>query len=309
MQAKTAVTPRKNRLNHWTHFDTVITIIAIFVCFITIYPMWYVLCMSFSNPVAAGRGEVSFWPVGFTTACYEVVVLDNEFWQSFANSIGYVVSNCVLMLFNTLAVAYPLTRPNLKGRKFLNYYLLIPMYFGGGMIPSFILITKLGFYNSPLALIIPGCFSIWNIILCRTFLKSLPGELADAAFIDGATNMQALTRIYIPLAKPVIAVIMIYTVVGVWNSWFSASIYTTHKEIQPVQLFLRNTLIAQQSAMRVTDQTGITKEMMERMAEQAMTAKQLKYAMIVLVTFPILVVYPMFQKYFTKGIMLGSLKG
>lgn len=297
------------KLNHWTSFDTVITIIAVFSCFITIYPMWYVLCMSFSDPGAVVRGEVAFWPVGFTLDSYRIVVPDAEFWRAFLNSILYVVSGCILMLFTTIAVAYPLTRPNLKGRKFLNIFLIIPMYFSGGMIPSFILITKLGMYNSPFSLIIPGCYSIWNIILCRTFLRSIPAELGDAVFIDGATNMQALRKIYIPLAKPVLAVIMIYTVVGIWNSWFAASIYTTKKSIQPVQLFLRNVLINQQNLLRADTLTGMTQQTLEQMAKQAMSAKQLRYTMIVLVTFPILLVYPMFQKHFTKGIMLGSLKG
>ena len=237
------------------------------------------------------------------------MALDREFWQAFLNSVIYVIAGCVLMLFNTIAVAYPLTRKNLWGRRWLTYYLLVPMYFGGGMIPSFIVVTKLGLYNSPWSLILPGCYSIWNIILCRTFLASLPPDLSEAAFIDGATNLQALVKIYLPLSKPIIAVILIYTIVGVWNSWFGASIYTTDRDIQPVQLFLRNVLVSMQSGMRTDAQTGMTKEVMEAMAEQAMTARQLRYAMIVIVTMPILMVYPMFQKYFTKGVMLGSIKG
>ena len=301
-------TKKNERLNNWQTFDTIVTVIAVLCCFITIYPMWYVICMSFSNPIAAAAGKVTFYPIGFTLDAYKIVCLDNEFWNAFKNSILYVIAGCVLMLFNTIAVSYPLTRPNLWGHKFLNYYLLIPMYFGGGMIPSFILITKLGLYNSPWALILPG-YSIWNIILCRTYLLSIPSELSEAAFIDGATNMQMLFKIYIPLAKPIIAVIMIYTIAGIWNSWFTASIYTTNKSIQPVQLFLRNVLISLQSAMRTTEQTGMTAEVQKAMAEQAMSARQLRYPMIVIVTMPILLVYPMFQKHFTKGIMLGSLKG
>lgn len=303
------VTPKKNRLNHWTTFDTVITIIAVIVCFITIYPMWYVICMSFSEPLYANANMVSFWPIGFHLGAYEILMGDIEFWNSFKNSIFYVVIGCVLMLFTTIAVAYPLTRSNLKGRKYLNYFLLVPMYFGGGLIPSFIVVTQLGMYNSPLALIIPGCYSIWNIILCRTFLASLPNELAEAAFIDGATNMQCLWKIYIPLAKPVIAVILIYTIVGIWNAWFGALIYITRKEYQPVQLVLRNILITQASGLRTDELAGMTEEVMKQLSEQAMSARQLKYSMIVIVTVPILMVYPMFQKHFTKGVMLGSLKG
>ena len=309
MKSAASLPRRKSRLNHWTAFDTVVTIIAIFACFITIYPMWYVIAMSLSDPIAAGSGAVTFWPVGFSIESYKIVGLDKEFWRAFLNSIFYVIVGVVLMLFNTIAIAYPLTRKNLWGRKWLTYFLLIPMYFGGGMIPSFIVVTKLGLYNSPLSLILPGCYSIMNIILCRTFLLSLPQELSEAAFLDGATNLQALWKIYLPLSKPIIAVISIFTIAGVWNSWFGASIYTTDTSIQPVQLFLRNVLVSMQTGMRATNQSGMTKEVMEAMAEQAMTARQLRYAMIVIVTMPLLLVYPLFQKHFTKGVMLGSLKG
>ena len=297
---------RRRRLQHWTSFDVVVTLIAVFTCFITIYPMWYVIVMSVSDPAAAAAGKVTFWPVGFSVSSYELVLNNPRFWISIRNSVLYVLVGCVLMLFTTMSVAYPLTRPNLKGRKLVNLFLIIPMYFGGGMIPSFILVTKLGLYNSPLALILPGCYSIWNIILCRTYLASIPHELGEAAFIDGATNMQALMRIYLPLAKPVLAVILIYTIVGVWNTWFSAVLYTTRQEIQPIQVYLQTVL----NAANPKDLgVNYTPEALEVYMRRAMNARQVKYAVIVVVTVPILMVYPMFQKHFTKGIMLGSLKG
>lgn len=297
---------KRSKLNPWSTFDTVITVIALFVCFITIYPMWYVLIMSFSDPVAASSGTVTFWPVGFTLDAYNIVLENPRFWISIRNSVLYVIIGCVLMLMTTVAIAYPLTRSNLYGRKLLTIFLVIPMYFGGGMIPSFILITKLGWYNSPLALIIPGCYSIWNIILCRTYLASIPNELSEAAFIDGATNMQALWKIYLPLAKPVLAVILIYTIVGIWNSWFSAVLYTTRQEIQPAQVYLRSILNASSMA-----DLGVnySEEKLKMYMERMLSARQIKYTVIVIVTLPILLVYPMFQKHFTKGVMLGSLKG
>ena len=297
---------RRRRLQHWTAFDVVVTLIAVFTCFITIYPMWYVIVMSVSDPAAAAAGKVTFWPVGFSVSSYELVLNNPRFWISIRNSVLYVLVGCVLMLFTTMSVAYPLTRPNLKGRRLVNLFLIIPMYFVGGMIPSFILVTKLGLYNSPLALILPGCYSIWNIILCRTYLASIPHELGEAAFIDGATNMQALMRIYLPLAKPVLAVILIYTIVGVWNTWFSAVLYTTRQEIQPIQVYLQTVL----NAANPKDLgVNYTPEALEVYMRRAMNARQVKYAVIVVVTVPILMVYPMFQKHFTKGIMLGSLKG
>lgn len=248
------------------------------------------------------------FPKGFSLDAYKLVVIDPAFWRSFANSIFYVVASCVLMFFTTVAIAYPLTRPNLKFRQLLTYFLLIPMFFGGGMIPAFIVVTKLGLYNSVWSLILPTCYSIWNIILCRTFMASLSNELVESATIDGCNQFQTLLKIVLPLSKPVIAVIMIYTIVGVWNSWFNASIYTTNADIQPVQLYMKNALSATTTtASAMLDKLPV--EMQQKYRDMAMAGNQIKYAMIVITTLPIIFVYPMFQKHFTKGMMLGSLKG
>lgn len=301
---------RKHRSyrDRWTTFDYVVTLIALIVCFICFYPMWYVVCLSISDPVMAASGRVSFWPMGFTTTSYTMIASNLNFWVAFRNSIGYVIVNCILMLLTTICVAYPLTRPDLKFRKLVTYYLLVPMYFGGGMIPSFLVVTKMGLYNHPLSLILPSCYGIWNIILCRTYMASIPHDLSEAAMIDGANVFKVLTKIIVPLSKPVLAVIMIYTVVGVWNSWFSASIYITHREYQPVQLYLRN-LINSAATIAKDLEENMSAEMWELYQQQLMSARQLQYSMIVIVTLPILMVYPIFQKHFTKGIMLGSLKG
>ena len=173
------------------------------------------------------------------------------------------------------------------------------------MIPSFLLINRLGLYNTRLALIIPGAVGIWNIILTRTYFASLPSELSEAAFIDGANNYQVLFRIFIPLAKPIIAVIAIYTIVGVWNSWFGANIYQTNTKLHPLQMYLQRVLISQSVDLNKLK----TKEEIEEAYQVALGAQQLKYAMIVFITLPILFIYPLFQKQFMKGIMLGSLKG
>lgn len=297
------------KLNGWTMFDVVVIVIAIAVCVVTLYPLLYVISCSISDPKMVLAGKVVLLPVGFSLDAYELVVSNMQFWRTMLNSVLYVVAGCVLMLFTTITVAYPLTRPNLKYRKFLTYYLLIPMYFGGGMIPTFIVVNKLGLYNTPWALIIPGCYSIWNIILCRTFMASLPEELIDSALIDGSDQIRTLLKIVIPLSKPVLAVILIYTIVGVWNSWFNASIYTTDKAIQPVQLYLRNVLESTTGSLSSQMTKDLPKEMVERYREIALSANQIKYAMIVITILPIVAVYPMFQKHFTKGVMLGSLKG
>ena len=300
---------QRKKLKRLTLFDVIVLILSAGACFITIYPMWYVIIMSVSDPVVAAGSGVTFWPSGFYLGSYQIILREMDFWLSVRNSVLYVIAGLVLMLVTTLLVAYPLTRPNLKGRKACVIFLLIPMYFSGGMIPSFILITKLGLYNTPWATILPGAYGIWNIILCKTYLQSIPHELAEAAYIDGAGNMQALTRIYLPLAKPVLAVISIYTIVGIWNSWFGAKLYQPNPAIQPVQLYLQKVLVEQSVDLSKMMEQNMTQEMMEAMTAKAMSARQLKYSMIVVVTLPIIMVYPMFQKHFVKGVMLGSLKG
>lgn len=300
---------QRKKLKCLTLFDVIVLILSAGACFITIYPMWYVIIMSVSDPVVAAGSGVTFWPSGFYLGSYQIILREMDFWLSVRNSVLYVIAGLVLMLATTLLVAYPLTRPNLKGRKACVIFLLIPMYFSGGMIPSFILITKLGLYNTPWATILPGAYGIWNIILCKTYLQSIPHELAEAAYIDGAGNMQALSKIYLPLAKPVLAVISIYTIVGIWNSWFGAKLYQPNPAIQPVQLYLQKVLVEQSVDLSKMMEQNMTQEMMEAMTAKAMSARQLKYSMIVVVTLPIIMVYPMFQKHFVKGVMLGSLKG
>ena len=300
---------KRKKLNRWSGFDVVITVIAIIVCLITIYPMIYVISASLSDPKYVMAGRVTFLPMGFTLKAYEIVVMKADFWRAMLNSCFYVVMGCLLMLITTVMAAYPLTRPNLKFRKFVTYYLLIPMYFSGGLIPSYLVITELELYNTIWAIILPGCYGIWNMILCRTFMASLPGELIDSAMIDGTDQIQTLLRIVLPLSKPVLAVIMIYTIVGVWNSWFNASLYVTKQEWQPVQLYLRNVLAATSSAADEKLLAGLPEHLAREYRKEAMSAEQIKYAMITITTLPIIAVYPMFQKHFTKGIMVGSLKG
>lgn len=300
---------KKKRLNRWTTFDTVVTILALAAVAVTLFPMLYVAACSISDPKMVLAGKVTLIPRGFSTDAYSIVISNMDFWRGFRNSILYVVVGCLLMLFTTVAISYPLTRQNLKFRKLLTYYLLIPMYFSGGKIPAFIVITKVGLYNSPLALVLPGCYSIGNIILCRTFMASLPGELIDSALIDGSDQFRTFLKIVLPLSKPVLAVIMIYTIVGVWNAWFEASIYTTNKAIQPVQLYVRNILASTANMFQNQVISQMPMEMQKKYQEMALSANQIKYAMIVITTAPIIAVYPMFQKHFTKGIMLGSLKG
>jgi putative aldouronate transport system permease protein len=294
----------KNRIREGNRVATVIMyVIAAFVIFITLYPMYYVLILSLSEPLQALTMEVYTLPKGFNLTAYRILIENSEIWRALANTIFYALAGMVLMLATSVLAAFPLTFKSLAGRKYLNTYLLITMFFSGGLIPSFLLILRLGMYDTPWALIIPGCFSVWNIILAKAYLSSIPETLREAAKIDGANVYQILLRIYLPLSTPILAVIAVYTIVGVWNSWFSAMVYLPHLPWQPLQLYLRRMLVLSQ----VPEQL-MSPEAMKEIIQKQISYAQLKYAMIIFSSLPVLFTYPFFQKYFMKGIMLGSLK-
>lgn len=295
----------KNKIREGSRLGTfMIYALMVIVIFITIYPVYYVLVLSLSDPAEAITMKVYWWPKGWYFGSYTLLVQNMKMWRAYANTILYAVSNTVLMLTTCAMVAYPLSSKRLWGRKYINIFLIIPMYFSGGMIPSFLLITKLGLYSNPLSLIIPSCFSIWYIILMKSYFSSLPEALREAARIDGANNYQILLKVFLPMSKPIIAVIAVYTVVGVWNSWFSASIYLPTTDWQPLQLYLRRVLVQ----MTASVSNDIGQEAAEMAAKQKLSGLQLRYSMIIFSTLPVMLVYPFFQKYFVKGVMLGSLK-
>lgn len=284
-------------------FDIALNVIIWILMLFTLYPMFYVFILSISDPVEAAAMNVYLWPKGFSITSYRILFNNPIMWRSYGYTILYVLSGTVLMLITSVMGAYPLLEKNLFGRKILVYYLIIPMYFSGGMIPSFLLISKLGIYNTVWAMILPGAVGIWNIILTRTFFTSIPITLKESAFIDGANHFTILFKIYLPLSKPILAVISIYTVVGIWNSWFNAMIYLPNVELQPLQMYLRRVLIEQS-----VDLTKLPASAQEEAFLKKMSSLQLRYSMIIFTTLPVLFVYPFFQKYFIKGAMIGSLK-
>lgn len=291
-------------------FDGAVMILCTLIGFITLYPMWYVICCAVSEPVEVLRGSITIWPVGFSLDSFRTVLSNQEMWSSMKMSVFYTVLATVGMLTVCMLMAFPLTRPNLRFRRLVVIFLVVPMYFSGGMIPTFIVYTKvLNLYNTVWAVIFPSFISIFNIILCRTYLASLPNDLSEAAYIDGAGNWQVLTRIVLPLAKPVLAVISIYTIVGVWNSWWYSMLYQTKTYLHPLQMFLQRLIIQQSINLQDLMQSGADADEIAQAAKKAMSARQLKFSFIVVTTLPILMVYPMFQKHFVKGVMLGSLKG
>jgi putative aldouronate transport system permease protein len=294
----------RNRIREGSRIaDIIMYITAAFIILITVYPMYYVLILSLSDPSWAMTMRVYLVPKGFGLGAYRTLLRDNSIWRSLANTIMYTVATTVLMLVTCVLSAFPLTYKRLPFRKYINMYLLITMFFSGGLIPGFLLILKLGIYNTPLALIIPSCFSVWNIILVKSYFSTVPETLREAARIDGADVYQILARIYVPLSGPILAVIAVYTIVGTWNSWFSAMIYLPSPVWQPLQLFLRRVLIDS-----TVPNTFMSAEALKEMMERRLTFAQLKYALIIFTSLPVLFTYPFFQKYFIKGVMLGSLK-
>ncbi len=288
--------------------DVIIFVIVALLAFVCLYPMYFVLVTSLSDPAYAQQMNTYWWPrsdSGVFLGTYKRLVTDMTMWQAYGNTIIYTLIPTFLMLVTCCLCAYPLTSPKLVGRKICNIFLLIPMYFGGGLIPSFILMTKLGLYNNIWAIIIPASFSIWYIILTRTYFASIPEELREAAKIDGANNYQCLFRVYIPNAKSILAVIAIYTLVARWNSWYDAMIYIPEQAKQPLQLYLRRILVEQTVDLSLSLSMA---EMEERVLRQ-MSNDQLKYTMIIFTTLPIIFAYPFLQRYFVKGVMVGSLKG
>lgn len=301
---------RKNTIQEGNKFATfMLYFAAVIVMLITLYPMYYVIIMSISDPIDVAAKNVFLYPTGFVTKAYEFVMKDDMLWRSLVNTIFYVILTTGIHLFVCVTFAYPLAMPRLKGRTFFVWFLIVPMYFNGGLIPSFLVMTKiLKLYNKIWAIILPASVAIYHIILTRTyFFSSVPHTLREAAMIDGANHYQTLGRIYLPLSKPILAVIAIYTIVDVWNTWFSSMVYLTDAKLHPVQLYLKQMLVDGAGTKQM--ESELTGEELEEFLKMQMVKMQLQYAVIVITTLPVLVVYPFLQKYFVKGVMIGSLKG
>ena len=277
-------------------------VIVTFLVVITIVPLIYVLVASFMDPATLINKGISFNPKDWTTQGYQRVLADDSILRGFINSLFYSFSFSLLTVFITMITAYPLSRPNLAGKKIIMTFFVITMFVGGGLIPTYLLVKNLGMLDSVWAIIIPGAINVWNIILARTYFSALPKELSEAATIDGANDLQILFKVMLPLAKPIMFVLFLYAFVGQWNSYFDAMIYIKDPDLQPLQLVLRNILIQNQPSQ---DMVGAN----TAMAEMKQIAELIKYATIVISSLPLIIMYPFFQKYFDKGVLVGSVKG
>ena len=276
-------------------------LLALFVAAVTV-PLVYVVIASFMDPNVLNNQGISFRLQDWTLDAYRRVIEDEMIWRGFRNSFFYSVTSTLLSVFITLLAAYPRSKKELVGRGFFNTIFIITMFFGGGLIPTFIVMNQLRLVNTVWAIILPGSFNVWNMILARTYYQSISKELWEASQIDGASEIQYFFKILIPLCKPIIAVLVLWGFVGMWNSYFDAMIYLNDANLQPLQLVLRSILIQN------TPQSGMISDI-QSTAEMAKMAELLKYSTIIVSSLPLLIMYPFFQKYFDKGVMVGSVKG
>ncbi|SOC08761.1 carbohydrate ABC transporter permease [Pseudobutyrivibrio ruminis] len=267
-----------------------------------IVPMVYIVIASFMDPITLQNQGITFDLDKWTLTAYERVISNSQIWVGFRNAVIYSLLFTFLSVAITMLCAYPMSLDDFKGKKIFNVIFMITMFFGGGLIPTYLLISNLGLLDSMWAVILPGAFSVWNMIIARTYYKGIPGELREAAEVDGANELTLFFKILLPVCTPVIAVLCLWQFVGMWNSYFDAMIYLNTASKQPLQLVLRAILIQNQpDAGMIAD--------MQSTAERARLAELLKYSTIIISSLPLLVMYPFFQKYFDAGIMVGSVKG
>lgn len=269
------------------------------VVLLTLLPVIHVISISFSSAAAISRGDVGLWPVEFSVSAYTAIFKSGNVPRSFLNSVYYTALGTAINMLLTTMMAYPLSRTYLTFRKFYNVLVLITMFFSGGLIPTFLTVKNLGLYNTVWAIALPGAISTWNLIIMRTFFMGLPAELEESAQLDGANDFTIFARIILPLSKASIATIALFYGVGHWNNWFSGMIYFKNSKSYPLQTILRSIVINSEVSDEITVDEVIN----------SISAEGIKYSTLVVSMVPMMAVYPFIQKYFVKGVMIGSLKG
>lgn len=285
-------------------FNVVVDLILLLAVLVVAYPLIYVISASFSSTEAVMAGRVWLWPVDLSLKAYQTVFKYKEIMVGYRNSLLYTASGTAVSLAVTTLCAFCLSRKDFYGRKVVGFLVLFTMIFNAGLVPNYLLINNtLKWSNTIWALIIPNCMNAWYVILMRSYFEnSIPNELFEASDIDGCSVFRQLIDVALPLSGPIIAVIALYSAVGIWNSYYDALVYIRKKELYPLQLVLRNILILNSMDMSVTAD-------LRDMASRQGMSHLLKYAVIVVSSLPLLVMYPFVQKYFVKGIMVGSVKG
>lgn len=297
---------RKKKENNRAGSDRIFLIVCYAflgaVLLITLYPLYFVVIASVSDPAKVSTGMVTFLPVGINMDGYQAVLQDSRIVRSFMNSVIYTTSGTIVNLVLTVPAAYALSRTDLKGRKFLLFYFMIPMFLSGGMIPTYFVVRGCRLLDTMWSLILPVGVSVYNLIIARSFFQAtLSKELLDAARIDGCSNTRFFVRIALPLSKAIIAILVLYYGVAHWNSYFTAMIYLNDQGKFPFQLILRDLLSQNQQI------TEIMQDQSELLHKQQL-AELMKYSLIIISSLPVMILYPFIQKYFVKGVMIGSLK-
>lgn len=280
-------------------FQGINGVILTAVVVVTLYPFVNIIARSFSGERQIRAGEVTLWPKGFDLTTYRIVFTDDVFWRGYGNTLFYTVVSTVVAMVLTTCYAYVLSKRHLKGRNVLVGIAVFTMFFSGGLIPNYVLITSLGLKNSVWAIALPNAISVFNLLVMKAFFESLPTELEEAAEIDGLSTYGTLLRIVLPLSKAVIATMVLFYSVSYWNSWFQAFLYMDRAELMPVTVYLRNLIAGATGATNA----GATTE------QGSQVAANIQAVTIVLTSLPILCVYPFVQRYFVSGVMLGAVKG
>jgi putative aldouronate transport system permease protein len=302
-RAETINRPRRIResLGDRVFLLFVYTFLAV-VLLIVLYPLVYVVSSSFSSPVAVSSGRVWLWPVDFSLRGYQVAFSNPQIVTGYANSLYYTIFGTLISVTLTVLVAYPLSRRTLWGRDTLMIFIVFTMIFYGGLIPTYLVVKNMGLLNTRWALLLPQAIAAWQVIIARTFFQvSIPEELAEAAELDGCSDLRFLWSVVLPLSKPILAVLVLMYAVGQWNAYFDALLYLKSAELHPLQLVLRSILI-----LNTTTSGSMEASVM---VERQQLADLLKYSLIVVGSLPVLLIYPFAQRYFVRGMLIGSIKG
>lgn len=291
-------------------FDTVNVIIMALLLLVTIYPLYFVLIASISDPFEVVQGNVFLYPKGFSLDAYKNVFDEPRIWIGYRNTIFYTITGTLFSLFLTIPSAYALSKKSLPGRSLLNIYFLIPMYFSGGLIPTYLVIKSMQLVNRWYSLIFIGASSVYNMIVTRVYFQSnVPEELYESARINGASEIKTFVSIAMPLVMPIVAVMTLFFAVARWNDYFNALVYVTKNDYLPLQMVLRSILLHSATALENLDTSSMDANAVKQAARLSYMAEAMKYALIIVASLPLLVAYPFVQKHFVKGMLIGAIKG
>lgn len=291
-------------------FDLFIYVALTILTLILAYPLYFVVIASFSEPYEVVKGNVFFWLRGFSLESYKNIFENSKIWVGYANTIKYTFFGTCLNLLLTIPTAYALSKPWLWKRGLLTTFFIIPMYFSGGLLPTYLQVRDMGLLNKSYTLIFLSGLSIYNMVVARTYFQtSIPDSLYEAAEIDGCSQFGQFFRIALPLSKPIVAVITLYYAVARWNDYYNSLVYVSSSKYHSLQMVLRNILLESQNAINNLDMSALTTEQMMSAAQKTYLAESMKYAVIFVASLPMLILYPFIQKYFVKGVMIGAVKG